>query len=134
MKLTVNSELSLAEAHAKLDSQWNKHKFINLTIEKAQRTLSQNNAIHLYCEMLAEALNDGGWDMLKVLKPGAEIPWSMEKVKENLWKAVQKEMFDFESTTKLNTAQVSEVYDVMNRHVIAATNGVSVMFPSREGL
>ncbi len=38
-------------------------------------TPNQRNALHLYCEMLACALNNAGYDMKKTLKEEVEIPW-----------------------------------------------------------
>jgi hypothetical protein len=54
------------------------------------RTHKQNNALHVYCRMLSEALNDAGYDMKKTLKQEVEIPWTTELVKQYLWKPVQE--------------------------------------------
>jgi len=99
--------------------------------DKPVRTLTQNAAIHKYFSMLAESLNNAGLDVKKTLRHDFDIPWSESLVKELIWKGVQKAMFDIDSTTKLDTAQVSQVYEVINRH-IGSTHGVSVIFPSNE--
>ena len=39
--------------------------------------------------MIANALNDAGLDMKKVLKPEIDIPWNTATVKEYLWRPVQ---------------------------------------------
>jgi hypothetical protein len=95
-----------------------------------QRTLAQNRSIHLFCTMLSDALNDAGLDIAKTMKQDASIPWSATLIKELMWSVVQKAMFDTSSTTKLDTKQVGEVYDVINRHLSTA-HGVSVSFPGR---
>jgi len=95
------------------------------------RTLQQNKALHKYCRMLSEALNDAGLDMKAVLKPEIDIPWSESTVKEHLWKPIQSAMIDKESTTELDTKEVNQVYEVLNRH-LAAKLGLSVPFPTRE--
>jgi hypothetical protein len=87
----------------------------NMTTEK--RTLSQNAAMHLYFQLLAEGLNDAGLDMKKVLKPSVAIPWTKQSIKNHLWKPVQLAMFDTESTKKLEKKQVSMVYETLNRHM-----------------
>lgn len=97
-----------------------------------QRTPTQNNAMHRYFELLAQALNDAGLDMRRTLKPEWEIPWTAEMVKEHIWRPVQKVMLDRQSTTQLQTIDVGEVYDVINRHM-AEKHGVHVPFPSSEG-
>ncbi len=93
-----------------------------------KRSLKQNKSIHLYFTQLSEALNDAGYSVTKVMKHDAEIPWSSNLVKELLWRQVQEIMTDVESTANLEPKQISEVYEVVNRH-IAQTTGVSVPFP-----
>jgi hypothetical protein len=66
-----------------------------------QRTVSQNNAIHLFCKMLAESLNLAGLEMKVVLKPSYMLWWDTLSVKEHIWKPVQKAKFGKESTTEL---------------------------------
>ena len=94
------------------------------------RTITQNAAIHLYFKMLAHDLNDAGFSVMQVMKHDAEIPWNDKLVKELLWKKVQSVMTDKRSTTKLDTTEISQVYEVINRH-IAQTTGVSVPFPDK---
>ena len=102
------------------------------TPETKQRTGQQNKALHVYCELLAEALNDAGYDMQHVLAQKAvSIPWSRERVKECLWKEVQRAMFDTESTTELEKLQMNDVYEVLDRQ-ISERFGVHVEFPSEE--
>lgn len=95
------------------------------------RTPLQNRSLHKYCSMLAEALNDSGQDMRKTLKPGIEIPWTMENIKNLMFKPIIKAMFDVDSTKDLDTKQISEAYEVLNRHT-AEKLGVSVMWPHEE--
>lgn len=95
---------------------------------KDKRSLKQNKSIHLYFTQLADALNDAGYSVAKVMKHDAEIPWNPNLVKELLWRQVQEIMTEIESTADLEPKQVSQVYEVVNRH-IAQTTGVSVPFP-----
>jgi hypothetical protein len=99
--------------------------------DKAIRTIKQNSSIHKYCSILADKFNDAGLDMLAVLKvKEVSVPWSMDRVKDILWKGIQEAMFNSTSTTKLETDQVSKVYETMNRHT-SQNLGVSVDFPNR---
>ena len=98
-----------------------------------KRSIKQNKSIHLYFTQLAEALNDAGYDVKKTMKHDFSIPWNDKLVKELLWRQVQEVMTDIESTANLEPKQVSEVYEVVNRH-IAQTTGVSVSFPDEYSL
>lgn len=107
---------------------------ISITVEKEKkpRTSQQNQALHKYFDLLAGKLNDGGLDQKKVLakiKEGVDIPWSKESIKQSLWHPMQQAIIGQESTTKLTTAQVNQVYEILNRWT-AQTFGVSVEFPS----
>lgn len=93
-----------------------------------QRTPQQNRALHKYFEMLAEALNDAGLDMRATLKFGTEIPWTAENIKNHLWRPVQEIYLKKKSTTELSTKEVSEVYDILNRH-LGEKFGLSTPFP-----
>ena len=67
---------------------------------KDKRSIKQNSAIHLYFTQLAEALNNAGYSVTKVMKHDAEIPWSPNLVKELLWRQVQEIMTDIESVLR----------------------------------
>lgn len=96
------------------------------------RTDQQNKAIHKYCDELAKAFNEAGLDMRKVLKPAIFIPWNKTSVKQHIWRPVQEAMVNKRSTTQLDTPEVSEVYEVLNRH-LSQEFGLHIPFPSREG-
>jgi hypothetical protein len=96
------------------------------------RTIQQNKAMHAYFANLAQALNDAGLDMKKVLKPHVEIPWTPTSIKTFMWKPVQDAMLDKESTTELDTSQVDAVYKVLSRH-ISEKFGINVEFPNSRG-
>jgi len=96
-----------------------------------KRTLQQNRALHKYLSNLSDALNEAGLDQRKVLKPSIQIPWTPESAKSFLWHPIQEAMFNKESTAELDRKQVSEVYEVLNRH-LAEKFGVTTGFPSEE--
>ena len=95
------------------------------------RTPLQNASLHKYFDLLAEALNDAGQDMRRTLKESVDIPWSKDSVKDHLWRPIQEAMTSKESTTELETHEVSEVYQVLNRHT-GEKLGVTVPFPTEE--
>lgn len=96
------------------------------------RTNSQNKALHLFCDLLAKELNMAGLDMKTVLKPEVDIPWTKQTVKDYLWRPIQKALTTKQSTTELDTAEPSEVWEILNRH-LGEKFGVEVpAFPSQE--
>jgi hypothetical protein len=108
---------------------------VKVTIKpvRSKRTLSQNNAIHKWCEMMAECLNDGGFTYAHFIElinnKGVEVPWDMEKVKLS-WQIMQEAMIGHNHTSNLETHEVSKIYEVVNRR-FAELAGVSLPFPDR---
>jgi len=132
MELLINSEQALEAAIVQLRMQFNEKKYIKAKLSYGRsRTLTQNRALHKFCQILADKLNEAGLDQKKVLKPEVEIPWTMEAVKEGLWKPVQEAVTGLKSTTKPETSQYSDIYEVLNRHLTTKL-GVHVPWPTKE--
>lgn len=130
-KIIVNSEVSRAEFLALASKLYDEHKHVTFSYSLGrQRTLTQNRALHKYCDMLADALNDAGYDMKKVIKQEVDIPWSQQSAKEFLWRPIQKAVTGIDSTTKPETSQYSAIYEVLDRHM-AQKFGVSVPWPTK---
>lgn len=108
---------------------------VKITHQK-QRTPPQNNAIHQWCEDLADFFNESGLDMKAVLKPEAEIPWTKEAVKKMIWHPIQARMFPDAvdkdgnpSTAKLKTDEPSQIEMAIARHF--SEKGITLpKFPS----
>ena len=80
-------------------------------------TPEQQGAIHLYCERVAESLNDRDIDLQAVLtaKP-IPVSCTKENIKENVLKPIMKALFpEKKSTMDLGNSQVNEVYEHINR-------------------
>jgi len=96
------------------------------------RTLKQNNALHKYFEMLAEELNNAGYDVKKTLSSKLEHPWNAELIKELIWRPVQEACLGKKSTTELSKQKdIDVIYDVINKHM-GENFGIYVPFPSEE--
>lgn len=82
--------------------------------------------------MVAEALNDAGFDIEKTLsKYNVDIPWTKESVKTLMWKPVQKSMYAKASTTELDRGhEITAVYEVINRFL--GKLGIHVPFPHED--
>lgn len=96
-----------------------------------KRTLQQNKALHKFFTNLSQELTEAGLDMVHTLKPGTDIPWTPEMVKNYLWRPIQEVMTDKESTTELTTKEVNEIYEVLIRHLGEKFN-ITTEFPSEE--
>lgn len=96
------------------------------------RSILQNRSLHLFCEFLANELNNAGYDMKKVLKPEVDISWSKTTVKEYIWRPIQKALTNKRSTTEIDTKEPSEIWEIINRH-LGEKLGIEVpLFPSEE--
>ena len=101
------------------------------------RTDQQRKAIQLYCSLMSKALNDGGYSFsdfaVHINEKGNSLPWDEQGnlFKDQAWRLVQRPLTGHESTTKINTQQVTQIYDVLNQKFIDMTNGVSIEFPNR---
>lgn len=133
-EVIINSDQSLEDYIANLRSEYKAHRYLRMSLKTGmQRTLTQNAALHKYCKLLADDLNEAGLDMKQVIKPGIDIPWTMESVKENLWKPVQIAVTGKESTTKPLTNEYNEIYEVLSRH-LSMKLGIDVAWPTRESI
>lgn len=95
--------------------------------------MKQNNSIHLYYQLLAEALNEAGYDMKAVIRQEVDIPWTAYSVKEFLWRPIQKMIMGENSTTKLKKKDIDVIYETLSR-VIGERTGVYIEFPSIDNL
>ena len=96
------------------------------------RTDRQNRALHKACELLGQALNDAGFDILSFpFKEGVDMPWDKESVKKRLFNPIMEAKTEKKSSTQLTKKQVSEVWDILIRHCANVT-GVSISFPTWE--
>lgn len=104
--------------------------------DKGIRTMLQNASLHLYFQWLCTALNAAGWDMKAVLMAISKnpcIPWSPSAIKERLWRPVQKNTYNTDSTTQLDKDQVTVIYEALN-FVTASKFGIGIVFPNKQDL
>lgn len=105
--------------------------FITVKLKAGKtRTTLQNNALHVYCRLMAEQLNDAGYDMKNTLKAEVEIPWTTELVKEYLWKPVQSAITGSDSTSTASREDYDKTHQVLSKHISEKFN-IYVEFPKR---
>ncbi len=100
---------------------------------KKIRTFLQNKSLHLYLDKLATAMNDAGYDMKAVfnaMRKGFSVSCTTIRLKNCVWRPMQEAMFDIESTTELDTKQISEVYENVNRFTCEQF-GIGINWPDR---
>lgn len=130
-KITVNSDESFETFLANAREYYNTHKYLTITVDSGKkRTLPQNNALHLYCEQVANELNGAGYDFRTFIKQGIEVPFNRDLVKGYIWLPIMKAMFSKESTKDLERAEYPQVYEVVNRAL--SEKGIHVPFPNSE--
>ncbi len=94
-------------------------------------TPQQNKSVNLYCRQLAEAMGEQGLDIVETLTKAVDRPWTEKSVKELLFKDLLFRAYGHTSTTKASTKEISEIYEVLNRHT-SQNWGIHVPFPSDE--
>jgi hypothetical protein len=127
----INSRQSLEAYKAFLDAQFEKHHYLRVTSKTGkQRTLTQNASLHLFCDFLADALNDAGFDFRTFVREGYPVPFNEVLVKEYLWRPIQKAITGKDSTTKPETHEYAMIYDSLNLKL--AEHGIYVPWPCKE--
>ena len=97
-----------------------------------KRTEQQNKALHLAFRILADTLNEKGLEMKPVLAvKEIDVPWTETSVKEVLYRPIMIAMTQKGSTTELDRLEVSQVWDVLMRH-LGEHFGINVPFPSED--
>ena len=106
-------------------------KEVELMVLSGTRSDQQNRALHKFCSILAEILNDMGLDMRKVLKPTYFIPWTTISIKDHIWRPIQKVMYSKESTKELSKhEEITNIHKVIMRE-LGKEHGVEyIPFPS----
>ncbi len=99
------------------------------TIQKADRTFKQNNALHLLFTRLADGLNDAGFGIPHPMNSEMEMPYSQESVKTLLWTPIIQSIYGTTRSSHLDTEQLSHAAEVMIDAVNLST-GVYIPFPS----
>ncbi len=110
--------------------QWEQGKTVMYHIKDATRSDKQNNAMHLWFRQIAEELNDAGFSIKHPFDDDFEIPFTEVLVKETLYKPVAKAMYDKNTTTKLTTAELSNVAETLIRW-LSEHKQVYVPFPQQ---
>ena len=83
-----------------------------------KRTLTQNNSLHKWCELIANAYTEKGFTVEEVLKNfKMELYWTKESVKELIIRTAIIRMFGKRSTTELlkSGEEIEKLVDVVTK-------------------
>ena len=115
---------------------------VQVKMNAKHRTNLQKDCIWLYSELMAQALNEAGWDhktfIDHIASQGVETPWTKDLFMDEVWRRFQGAYFPETilksgkpSTSKLTREQVSKIYENINLRM-AELSGISVPFPSKD--
>ncbi len=80
-------------------------------------TPTQRASLHRWFEMLAEVMNDAGFDQTvffkEKAKPGMQCPWTKTSIKETFYKPTLEAMTGKQSTESMNTVEPSEICTII---------------------
>ena len=100
---------------------------------KIAESKEMRGALHLYLSQVAHEANNQGLtlqDMVKVIKQ-LEIRPNTTNLKETFAKPYIESAFNLDSTEKLDSQQVTELYDALNK-VFSFYWHIHLPFPSKE--
>lgn len=122
----------LAEFNDRVEYYKETGQIVELGLYKYTRSTLQNDSLHLYCKLIAEALNNAGYSysIVSILTGElTEIPFTMEIIKESLWRAIQIASFGIKSTTKITSREINQIIDIITDFL--AQKGIRVDFPNK---
>ena len=100
-----------------------------------QRTELQNRALWLFMTLLAKALNEGGLEPRKVLKPTYNLQWTKEMIHDNIWIPIQQAMYGTNSTTFLHKQeQIDKIHEIIMREFGEKHELEYIPFPNDEDI
>jgi len=101
-----------------------------VSIKKKTRTSLQNRSLHLLFTWMAESLNEKGKLFSRdFFKKDFETEWNSEMVKLLLWRPIMQAHCGKTSTTKLDTKEVGEIAEIIQRN-FSAKLGIDLTFPN----
>jgi hypothetical protein len=96
------------------------------------RTAKQQAAIEVFCRNVSQEFNVNNITVqviAEIAKRG--IDWTQVSVKEIIWRNMQRHLTGKESSKDLNTKEVGQVYEHINKYVLSEA-GVYVPWPEKK--
>ena len=107
---------------------------VELKEVKVTRSQRQNRSLHLLFSMISNELNELGMEFQYFGVKGQVLStrYTAHIVKEHFYRPIQIALFDIQSTTKVDTKQINENFDVVAKFF--SDRGVEIFFPSIESM
>ena len=124
----------IKKAHVNIDTWAKTDCKFELKKLSNSRTSQQNRALHLFCSFVSNELNELGLEFHhpSLITEGFTTRYTMDIVKNNVWRPIQIALFDKVSTKDLDTKQMNEIIDVITKFF--GDRGVNIEFPSIDTL
>ena len=91
---------------------------------QSKRTLAQNNALHKWCQLFAQELEEKHIDKREFFKEPFFMSWTTDGVKNDVWRPIQKSLTGKKSTTKLDkTEEINLILDNIRRIIVEKYKG-----------
>ena len=134
MRYDLKNDKERCNAETKFKHALKEGKAIELKEVRKTRSITQNSALHLYFTFIAYELNNLGLEFhyQGLVVENLTSRYTVNNVKEYVWKPIQRTMFNIESTTKIDTKQINQIIDVLTKFF--GDRGVVLEFPSFESL
>jgi hypothetical protein len=107
-----------------------KHYKVTVTEIKSLRTTQQERAVRKYYQLMADALNNGGYEFEDVLT--VPVSWSPDLFKLLIWDKVREAATQKTSNAKMDNEDLNKTYDILNKF-FSTKFGLHVPFPDRRG-
>jgi hypothetical protein len=133
----VNSDFKFEQFSKKAHELYKQYGYVTFSwITGRQRTSTQNASLHLWCEMVAQCLNDAGLEMEvnipdKTRKPWI-VPWTKTSVKEQIWRPIQVVLTEKESTVDAERAEYGLIYETISRRFSESFGIVLPLWPDKD--
>ena len=93
----------------------------------------QRKALELFFKVISEQFKNAGQTFnYTVLSIEFQLPFTPIIVREQIWKPIQKALFDIDTTKDLDTDKINQIIDVFTLHF--AKSGLNIEFPSLQSL
>ena len=132
----IDSPDALLDALEAIRNDFKKYGRVSLSWKgEGSYTPTQRAALHKYFELLAEVLNDAGFDQTiffkEYAKPGITAPWTKDSIKAVFYKPTLEAMTGKLSTEEMNTKEPSDICLIIGKSLSERLGVTPPPFPSR---
>ena len=133
----VNSDFKYNQFTKKAHELYKKFGYVTFSWTTGrQRTAAQNHALHLWCGMVANTLNDAGMEMQVNVPDTTRKPWliywTKTSVKEQIWRPIQIAMTNKVSTAQAERIEYNLIYETISRRFSESFGITLPLWPDKD--